>query len=88
MPQHRLLRAPEELAAGVVTANVDASRHQNRPGIQPGFHRHDTHAGFGIAGFDGTLHRCRTAPAREQRRVYVETAQCGYGENIRRRINP
>ena len=78
----------EELATGVVTANVEASRHQNRPGIQPGFHRHDAHAGLGITGFDGTLHRCRAAPAREQRRVHVETAQCGYGEDIRRQNQP
>ena len=39
---------------------------QHRAGIEPFLHAHDAYAGARIAGFNRALHRCRTAPARQE----------------------
>ncbi len=62
-------------AARVLRGNRGDRLEQHRPGVQPCFHAHHGHAALGITGLHRALNRCRTAPARQQRRMAVDAAQ-------------
>ncbi len=63
-----------ELAGRFACADRDCAREVHGPRVQAGVHLHDADAGLGIAGEHGALDRRRAAPARQQRRVQVDTA--------------
>ena len=58
-------------------ADGRATFQPHRAGIQPGFHLHDAHAGFGIARLDGPLDGGRSPPAWQQRGMDVQAAEPG-----------
>ena len=72
-----------QLATGGAGGDRGATDQQHVTGIQAGIHLHDGDAGFAVTGFDGTLDRRGTAPARQQRGVDVQTAQT---RNIEHRL--
>ena len=62
-------------AGGVVGRDRGLERDHHRPGVEPGLHLHQAHAGAGVAGQQRALDRRRAAPARQQRGVDVPAAQ-------------
>ena len=66
-----------QAAAGVIGLNAGGDFTQHVAGIQTFVHLHDGDAGELVTGFDTTLNGCGTAPARQQRGMYVQTAMFG-----------
>jgi len=70
-----------DLVAGFIRPDRASCRGQHRPGIQRFHDPHDRDAGFALAVDDGAVHRGRAAIAGQQRRVHVDQAETGRGEN-------
>src|SRR6266404_3164175 len=64
-----------ERTAGVARGNGEPPLQQYGACVQTRVHLHDRDAGFGVAGEQGSLDGCRSAPARQQRRVNVDAPQ-------------
>src|SRR6266446_8216313 len=64
-----------ERTAGVARGNGEPPLQQYGACVQTRVHLHDRDAGFGVAGEQGSLDGCRSAPARQQGRVNVDAPQ-------------
>jgi len=65
---------------GILRPDRAAGTGQDRPGIQTGFHLHETDPGLGITGQDSALDGGCPAPARQQGGVHIDASEARSGE--------
>src|SRR5207248_415220 len=74
-PGTRFTDLVRQRASGIVGDDRDADGIEDRARVEAPPDKHDGGASFGIACKDGGGHGRRSAPSREERRVYVEDAE-------------